>query len=536
MSISAKRINNKRSLSFVLASTLLVAGAFMFTQKAQADLTATLEQTLQDGSGNGNPFFGDLYGEHVTSNDNWVVLGAPRESIDLDNNGTIDRPTNAAGQEERQVGAVYIYKRTNNGLVLHQTLAGFGNANNGNGDRFGSGVTLVGNQLMIGAANDTSFPDHVDPLDEGFFFAGKVYVYDYNKGKDTWVKSKEVLTSDVPISNGAFGTRTDANRIISFPKHNALVITESGNSSQTYSKIHVFKKNRKQWDRTQVILSQRYDELGNSVGLGDRAQRAGDSHLLLSEFNDSEHQLLVYKFDDNDVLSTSPVQAIDGIVTPLVIPEDITQGIINKVLKGFGIPKKFKSDFSGFFADNVVFCDEVLATGGTLIGMAAAKDIVVVGDPCATPDGNYNELYGLVNVYTLDENSNTPLTLKQVIEGPRDSLYYGSHFAGGTQTIATDGEHIVIGTATFLDPFGFPVQNYPVIAEPQVDVYKLQDGMFVLGTSIASPDPSIDNGGVGSFYGISNHFLSTKGDAQLLISNGGVAGNGGGKVYRFSLD
>lgn len=114
-------------------------------------------------------FLGDFFGEHVASNSKWLMVGAPRESVDLDENGL-----NGA-QGDIDVGA---------------------------------GIALQGNVMMVGAANDDNFPGLKDRHrmlpNLPFAFAGHVYVYNYDSGSDQWLLVQK-LSSDGPHTGAFFG-------------------------------------------------------------------------------------------------------------------------------------------------------------------------------------------------------------------------------------------------------------------------------------------------------------------------------------------
>ena len=97
----------------------LLAGNLASAQTA--NLVDTLRGAQQDGT-NGGDFIGDGFGNHVAVDDDWLIVGAPRESIDLDDSGDF------FGPGERRVGAVYIYRRTASGPVLSQKIVGDGDS------------------------------------------------------------------------------------------------------------------------------------------------------------------------------------------------------------------------------------------------------------------------------------------------------------------------------------------------------------------------------------------------------------------------
>lgn len=142
-------------------------------------------------------------------------------------------------------------------------------------------------------------------------------------------------------------------------------------------------------------------------------------------------------------------------------------------------------------------------------GISAANGIAVIADPC---DATGAPAAGVAHVYEVGSGS-APLSLVQTLPNPVPSAAacYGSNFAEGGQSVATDGERILIGTTG-------------VTPDRNVDYYTSGDTGFSLKNSIASPEPS----NIGAGHGQSVNFL---GKGQLSISRMGPISQGGGAVY-----
>ncbi|MEM9014819.1 MAG: hypothetical protein AAGB02_06895 [Pseudomonadota bacterium] len=135
-----------------------------------------------DGTQNGS---GDAFAASVDSWKNWVFVGAPRE-------------TSARDGADLQDGAVYVYKRRNNGkLVLKQKLSMPGSSPTG--DRFGAGVDAAKKWLFIAAADDRDFSGQTDPSGNDFSFAGQVHVYRLISGVWTF---RQTLVAPSPSAFG----------------------------------------------------------------------------------------------------------------------------------------------------------------------------------------------------------------------------------------------------------------------------------------------------------------------------------------------
>ena len=75
-------------------------------------LPAERQRGAQQASG-----LGDVFGNHVAADGDWLIVGAPREDVDLDGNGDF------VGPGKVSAGTVYIYRRTPAGIVLYPVEA-----------------------------------------------------------------------------------------------------------------------------------------------------------------------------------------------------------------------------------------------------------------------------------------------------------------------------------------------------------------------------------------------------------------------------
>jgi len=245
--------------------------------------------------------FGDFFGDHIDVDGTWLIIGAPREDIDLDGNG------DTFGSGERDTGAVYIYRRTTSGQVLHQKIEGEGNNVLGFGDRLGAGVSLQGDWLFVGSSNDDQFPGLSDPTPEPgrppFSFAGKVYVFHYNADKDLWELTQK-LTSDNPNSGGSFGARTDSSHVALYsfgsnPDAKIALIGEVENGTGIPPQIHVFKLNHGIWERVQTAES---PSGSLTSGFADSVTRVGKLALVPESNGDVSPRVYVYRINPNGIV------------------------------------------------------------------------------------------------------------------------------------------------------------------------------------------------------------------------------------------
>ncbi len=469
-------MNKKRILSLVFIGWSACLGAYA----QMAVLNTTLSGAAQ---------LGDFYGDHVAANSDWIVVGSPREDIDFENDGI-----NPA-QGDLDVGAIYIYSRTASGPVFFQMIPGERNNVNPNtpGDRFGAGVVLLGDTLMVGAANDNNFPGFVDPTPnpaQNFFFAGQVYVFNFDANANQWALTQKLI-SDSPNSNGAFGARTDSGHVELFNFGNGqsdpriALIGESENATGIPSSLHVFqrKQNQNSWNRIQIAGS---PNGANGAFFADKIQRAGKFALV------AEAQL-------------QPPLAPEAVHAYRINP--------NGIVKFGGQLMPVQT-----LVAPVVSANPALCISGFGDGMSAASDVAVISDPCAdtaAPQG------GAVHVYKVGNGNNNPFTLTQTIFSPMPLAgeFFGGSFANGKQNIATDGELLAVGTN----------QLGVAVAPQQVQLYaRGAGGTFNLTDSVVSPNivvPAFD------VYGQSVDLI---GDDQLAISQMGLAGPGG-QVFVFDV-
>lgn len=457
---------------------------------AQPVLEDTIRGAQQDGSMGGSPF-GDMFGTHVAANDEWLIVGAPREDVDLDNSGFID----AAGEPD--VGAAYIYRRTSGGLIIHQKLVGFGRNTVSGGDRFGAGVTLQGNWLFIGAANDNDFlgvDPAPDPSSGPFFFAGKVYVYRQNADTELWEGPVQELTSDEPASLMQFGARTESNHVAAFNfgnKNDPKIVLvgeqrNTGDPAAPPAKLHVFKLKKGIWERIQIATSP-LGGVPDNFRFGDGVVRAGNFALTFEEQGPGPifiGKVHVYRVTPNGIAVTKkvplPVQTIDA-----------------------GNSGNVCNSFDG--------------------GIGAGGGIVVIGNPCDSTAGTNA---GAIRVYSVANGGKNPLTLAQTLFNPMpaSSALYGAAFSGGQQSVSTDGETILVGSTSD------GIINATL--DRDVDIYTRNNGSFSLLTSVPTQEPDADGFFPNTGYGQSVNLI---GDDQFTISQMGWFLDGGGRVFKYRL-
>ena len=480
----------RTKLGFVLVFGGLILFTCFAARFVNAQTAVYTDVTLTGGQELGGL---DWFGDHVASSDEWLIIGAGWESIDFDGDGEGD-----PAQGESQVGAVYVYRRTAAGPVFHQKIEGEGNNvdPDSSGDRFGSGITLLGDWMFVGAANDDDFPGFTDPNESGycgggppFDWAGKVYVFRFNRNTSAWELTQK-LASDQPKSCGAFGGRSDSQNVVLYSfgqgqdDPTIALIGEIENATGFPPRLHVFKrkKNKDQWKRVQIA-----DAPSGLIesGFADSVEAIGPFALVVEDYFDPEVNppvVHVYRVGPNGIVRVNgrlqPIQTLD-------VPG--------------GLPDAGE-------CVNVGFGD----------GMSAANGIAIIGNPC---DDTAADRAGAVHVYSVDNSgSNDPLTLVQTLPNPTATAdsFFGLNRGPGKQSISTDGNVIAVGSADW----------FRLSGQQDVELFaRNDDGVFVHTDSIPSPEPGV--AGL-EYYGQSVNLL---GDGELAISQ--MTPNG--RVFLFDL-
>ncbi|MCH8248657.1 MAG: hypothetical protein IH913_03510, partial [Proteobacteria bacterium] len=431
---------------------------------------------------------GDVVGVHVAVDSNGLIIGAPRENVDLDEDG------DTFGLGENDTGAIYIYARTAGGLVFHQKIEGEGDNIFGIGDRFGSGVTLEGNWLFVGAAR-SSRPGQV--------FAGEVFVFKYDADTDLWNLTQKLI-SDAP-DGGGFGSRTESSKVELFSfgkKPNARIALIGEDGDGTGGSLHVFREKKGVWTRVQVATS----PSGNMGSFfADSVTSIGDLALVPeSRFDPTSDpaQVHVYRIDRNGIVKVKgklhPIQTLmspSGNKDPMVCN-------------------------SGRFGH----------------GLGAGGDTVAIADPC---DSSAATVSGVVHIYRVNEEeeedkeeediggNKARLSFVQTLANPvpLPFAYFGAAPGfQGKQSISVSSDLIAVGSAQFGGAFGG--------AGLLQDVYLFgmqNDGTFSQTDNIPTPEP-----GVTGFdaYGLS---VTLSGDGELYIGQMGSVFEGGGRVFVYEL-
>jgi hypothetical protein len=388
------------------AAAILLAGLLASLVAPAADhgddgitLVGPVETLETDGPG--GFLLGTSFGVSIRSNEDWLVVPAPREE-------------NIHGSN----GVLRIYRRNpDSGAPEGAPQVIEGLARNIFGDRLGSSVQIQDGFLFVGVGSDPVFPG--GDMD----FAGKVYVYVLDENTGQWEGPVQELTSDDPQAWRGFGGRTEAPRTAVFAFGNGnnraivLAVGEGDNLPEgdppenRIAAVHLFASTgdpNTPFERIQKIPMPVPSAPFANPGFGDDLIRAGKRDLIVTD------DTTVYLYRNISRTGKNPNQAGE------VLPDQTI------VLPGDPDPA----------------CEQ--GAGPGQISMAAAEDILVVARPCAD----------IAVVYAMRGNRYQQVQVLDPLAITSDGIFGAQFFGGGSETtVSTDGETIVIGSTVFDDNF-----------------------------------------------------------------------------------
>ena len=378
------------------------------------------ESATLSGADEATGAFGDFFGSHVAHWREWLFVGAPHErdvACQHRDGGFCD------GEDD---GAVYIFQRHDqHGYRLVQRLAprevglspeadGFPGA----GDRFGAGVAAAGGQLLVGVAN---FPADVADGSGFRWFAGAVEIFALNSRTDRWEWTGQTLRSPEPRTDGSFGARTNSTHVALDDAGRLVLIGESMNGISDVPRFHVFRRvGGESWQLIQTILAPD-DSRGTVIDFGEKIISLDEGYYVVPS------KVIV---SDDGVNISAIISRLD-LYGPGRSP-----GLSSTPLETLEQTRPFLSFFEGF-GDN---------------GMAYAKGRLLIADPLAEVDGILAA--GAIHVYRFRPDARPRLTLESMVPHPEPVDYgfgfgdfLGANWGSGRQSVAYDGESLVVGTA-----------------------------------------------------------------------------------------
>lgn len=197
------------------------------------------------------------FGTSVDFNDDFVVVGASRESI--------------------ASGAVYIHKTVGNNIEFHQKLTAFDAAE---GAEYGGIVKFVGDYLVVASGRANI---------EEVSMAGALYFYELDTNGQ-WIFNKKLNASDYQ-NTGLLG----ANPTCLDVEGNTLVVGAMANDNWIGA-VYVFGIVNDEWTEIQKIESPDGMEFGN-FGIG---VSISDNYLIIGASGANNNQGKAYIFSKNE--------------------------------------------------------------------------------------------------------------------------------------------------------------------------------------------------------------------------------------------
>jgi hypothetical protein len=158
--------------------------------------------------GASDPFNIDDFGYAVAVNGDTLVVGAPRKSVDLNKDGTLDC---GATTSECGVGEAYIFQKDQGGSKTWHEVKKLLASDAAKSDDFGVAVSISGDTVVVGAFSkdhDTNGDGTVDcdvPFNGPDCFVGAAYIFQKDQGGvDNWGEVKKLLARD-GLSRDFFG-------------------------------------------------------------------------------------------------------------------------------------------------------------------------------------------------------------------------------------------------------------------------------------------------------------------------------------------
>jgi hypothetical protein len=188
------------------------------------------------------------------------------------------------GTENERQGAVYIYIRHNNYIVLNEKIMP---GHEFSGSLFGYSLSANNNKLLIGA------PHAYLNRHERIYFAGKVCLYENNGA--IW-EITDTLMNPNPVSHDLFGTSVwfvDSMVVVSIPR--------SDDYSNDAGEVCVYKKNENIWVENSIVVTppNNTSYFGSSIYLHNKSLWIG-----LSGNKDNMSIGTVYYYNLDNILET----------------------------------------------------------------------------------------------------------------------------------------------------------------------------------------------------------------------------------------
>lgn len=255
-------------IRFRLVRVAVVAVAVLTTGEPTAKGQCQLSKLFADDAE-----ISDQFGHTVAISDDWIVIGTPFEDH--------------AGMTS---GAVYVFRRDGNHWVEQQKLTA---ADASSGDRFGRGVSIDKDVIVVGATRDN----------EAAVSAGAAYVFRFDGSH--WNQQQKITASDA-IEEDGFG---DAIGI----SGNVIVVGAIGHDTPPFQEsgaAYVYRFNGIMWVEEQELTA---SDIGLARQFGTSAAAVGDTVLVgLSNADQAAGAIYVFDYDGKNWVETQRLVASDA--------------------------------------------------------------------------------------------------------------------------------------------------------------------------------------------------------------------------------
>ncbi|MEW8628036.1 MAG: cadherin-like beta sandwich domain-containing protein [Candidatus Thiodiazotropha sp.] len=258
---------------------------------------------------------GDTFGSSVAISGNTIVVGAPYEDSSA-NGGEDDNSATYAG-------AAYVFTRSDGTwsqqAYLKASNAEGANANDRNGDRFGSSVAVSGDTLIVGAPLEDSASLSED--NNTALNAGAVYVFTRSDGiwnQQAYLKANplddeaeylQIISSNIEDHFGSSVAISGDTLIVGAPNEDSSVFGDENEISEPRSgAVYVFSRSNNLWTRQALLKASNSDSQdkfgtyvaisGNTLAVGAPGE-ASSAHGTESD-NTHYHAGAVYIFTRNE--------------------------------------------------------------------------------------------------------------------------------------------------------------------------------------------------------------------------------------------
>ncbi len=194
-----------------------------------------------------NTGIADQFGHSVGIHDEKLIVSAVRErSSSLGVNG------DELDDSLLDAGAAYIFSMTGG---LWQQEAYIKASNTGNGDRFGSSVTIYGDSAVVGAIAEQSNATGSggSQADNSLFAAGAYYIFE--QVGSTWVQTSYLKPSDT-TSGLNFGT--------SVSLHGDFLLSSAQGRNLASGAAYLFRRVGLDWEQEKILTAQEADVFDGS--------------------------------------------------------------------------------------------------------------------------------------------------------------------------------------------------------------------------------------------------------------------------------